>query len=151
MFNIISRKTILAYCKKHRDASSALKQWYHFIKYMKIRVIKNKKQHKEYLQRVDILLNKKVKKNTPEGEELELLLLLIEHYENEYFQIEFPDPIDVIKLKMLEKGIRNKDLVGKIGSKGYISSILNKKKPLTLDAAKIFKAELGISANLILY
>jgi HTH-type transcriptional regulator/antitoxin HigA len=118
---------------------------------MKIRVIKNKKQYKEYLQRVDILLNKKVKKNTPEGEELELLLLLIEHYENEYFQIEFPDPIDVIKLKMLEKGIRNKDLVGKIGSKGYISSILNKKKPLTLDAAKIFKAELGISANLILY
>ena len=118
---------------------------------MIIKVIKNKKQYKEYLQKVDNLINKRVKKNTPQGDQLELLLLLIKHYENECFPIDYPDPIDIIKLKMLEKGVRNKDLVGKIGSKGYISSILSKRKPLTLDTAKIFKKELGIPADILLY
>ena len=118
---------------------------------MIVKIIKNKKQYKEYLQRVDDLMNKKVKKNTPQGDQLELLLLLIKHYENENFPIDYPDPIDIIKLKMLEKGVRNKDLVGKIGSKGYISSILSKRKPLTLETAKIFKKELGIPAELLLY
>ena len=82
---------------------------------------------------------------------MELLLLLIKHYENEYYAIEYPDTVDIIKLKMMEKGLKNKDLVGKIGSKGYISSILNKRKPLTLEIAKIFKKELDISAELLLH
>jgi MoxR-like ATPase len=60
------------------------------------------------------------------------------------------NPIELIKLKMLEKGIRNKDLVGKIGSKGYISSILNKRKPLTLETAKIFKQELELPSDIFL-
>jgi HTH-type transcriptional regulator/antitoxin HigA len=61
-----------------------------------------------------------------------------------------PDPIDAIKLKMEEKGLRNKDLLGKIGSKGYISSILNRRKPLNLELARIFHRELGVSAEVLL-
>ena len=118
---------------------------------MIIKVIKNKRQYKQYLQKVDELLNKKVRKNTPLGDQLELLLLLIRHYENEHYVIELPDTVDIIKLKMMEKGVKNKDLVGKIGSKGYISSILNKRKPLTLEIAKIFRKELGISAEMLLH
>jgi HTH-type transcriptional regulator/antitoxin HigA len=117
---------------------------------MKFKVIKNKKQYNEYLAITDVLLSKKVKKNTAQGEELELLLVLIKHYEDQHFTIEHPDPIEIIKLKMLEKGIRNKDLIGKIGSKGYISSILNKRKPLTLETAKIFKQELEIPSDVFL-
>ncbi len=118
---------------------------------MNIKVIKNKRQYKQYLKKVDELLNKKVRKNTPLADQLELLLLLIRHYENEHYVIEHPDTVDIIKLKMMEKGVRNKDLVGKIGSKGYISSILNKRKPLTLEIAKIFRKELGISAEMLLH
>jgi HTH-type transcriptional regulator/antitoxin HigA len=118
---------------------------------MKFKVIKNKKQYNEYLAIADALLSKKVKKNSVQGEELELLLVLIKHYEDQYFPIEHPDPIEIIKLKMLEKGIRNKDLIGKIGSKGYISSILNKRKPLTLETAKIFKQELEIPSDVFLW
>jgi len=118
---------------------------------MIIKVIKNKRQYKQYLQKVNELINKKVRKNTPQGDQLELLLLLIRHYENEHYVIEHPDTVDIIKLKMMEKGLRNKDLVGKIGSKGYISSILNKRKPLTLEIAKIFRKELGISAEILLH
>jgi HTH-type transcriptional regulator/antitoxin HigA len=117
---------------------------------MKFKVIKNKKQYNEYLAIADALLSKKVKKNSTQGEELELLLVLIKHYEDQHFPIEHPDPIEIIKLKMLEKGIRNKDLIGKIGSKGYISSILNKRKPLTLETAKIFKQELEIPSDVFL-
>jgi len=117
---------------------------------MKFKVIKNKKQYNEYLAITDALLSKKVKKNTAQGEELELLLVLIKHYEDQHFPIDHPDPIEIIKLKMLEKGIRNKDLIGKIGSKGYISSILNKRKPLTLETAKIFKQELEIPSDVFL-
>ena len=117
---------------------------------MNIKVIKNKSQYKQYLLKVDELINKRVKKNTPQGDQLELLLLLIKHYENEHYAIDHPDIIEIIKLKMIEKGIRNKDLIGKIGSKGYISSILNKRKPLTFEIAKIFKKELDISADLLL-
>lgn len=115
---------------------------------MKFKVIKNKKQYNEYLTIADSLLSKKVKKSSPQGEELELLLVLIKHYEDQNYPIEYPDPIELIKLKMLEKGIRNKDLVGKIGSKGYISSILNKRKPLTLETAKIFKQELELPSDI---
>jgi HTH-type transcriptional regulator/antitoxin HigA len=117
---------------------------------MKFKVIKNKKQYNEYLAIADALLAKKIKKNSAQGEELELLLVLIKHYEDQHFPIEHPDPIEIIKLKMLEKGIRNKDLIGKIGSKGYISSILNKRKPLTLETAKIFKQELKIPSDVFL-
>jgi HTH-type transcriptional regulator / antitoxin HigA len=77
-------------------------------------------------------------------------LLLIKQYEDEHFPIQTPDPIEVIKLKMLEKGLKNKDLVGKIGSKGYVSALLNKRKPLTLEIARIFHNELGVSADILL-
>jgi len=51
---------------------------------------------------------------------------------------------------MQERGLKNKDLVGKIGTKGYVSAVLNKKKPLTLELAKIFHRELGIPADVLL-
>jgi HTH-type transcriptional regulator/antitoxin HigA len=51
---------------------------------------------------------------------------------------------------MEEKGLKNKDLVGLIGSKGYISSLLNGKKPLTLKIAKVFHKKLGVSADVLL-
>jgi HTH-type transcriptional regulator/antitoxin HigA len=61
-----------------------------------------------------------------------------------------PDPIEAIKLKMEELGMKNKDLVGKIGSKGYVSALLNKRKPLTLELARIFHRELHIPAEVLL-
>ncbi len=51
---------------------------------------------------------------------------------------------------MDERGLKNKDLVGKLGSKSYVSAILNKKKPMTLEIAKIFHKELGIAAETLL-
>lgn len=117
---------------------------------MKLKIIKTKKDYEEYLDWIDKIFDKKPKLNTPEGEKLQIALLLIKQYEDEHYPIPIPDAIEAIKVKMLEKGLKNKDLVGKVGSKGYISALLNKRKPLTLDLAKIFHNELGISSDILL-
>jgi len=117
---------------------------------MELRIIKSKKQYEQYLEWVDLQFDNKVKSNTPQGEKLQVALLLIKQYEDINFPIPKPDPIDAIKIKMDELGLKNKDLVGMVGSKGYISSLLNKKKPLTLELAKLFHKELNIPAEILL-
>ena len=117
---------------------------------MELKTIKTKKVYQAYLDRVDELFDKKVKPNSPDGEKLQVALLLIKQYEDAHCPIPVPDPIEAIKLKMLEKGIKSKDLVGIIGSKSYVSSLLSKKKPLTLEIAKIFHRELGVPADVLL-
>ena len=117
---------------------------------MELKIIKTKKQYKQYLDWVDVQFENKIKSTTPQGEKLQVALLLIKQYEDANYPIPLPDPIDAIKVKMNELGLKNKDLVGKMGSKGYVSSLLNKKKPLTLELAKLFHQELNIPAEVLL-
>lgn len=114
---------------------------------MELSVIKNKTQYKAYLKWVDEMFDKKISPKSPIGKKVEVALLLIKHYEDVHFAIPYPDPIETIKLKMTELGLKNKDLVGKFGSKGYVSSLLSGKKPLTLELAKLFHQELHIPAE----
>ena len=117
---------------------------------MELKIIKTKKQYGEYLDWADRMFDKKIKPGTAEGEKLQVALLLIKQYEDANYSIPYPNPIDAIKLKMQERGLKNKDLVGKIGSKGYVSALLNKRKPLTLELAKLFHHELSIPAEVLL-
>jgi len=117
---------------------------------MELKIIKTKKQYREYLDWVDKMFDKKVKPGAPEGEKLQVALLLIKQYEDANYPIPVPDPIEAIKLKMLEMGLKNKDLVGEVGSKGYVSALLNKRKPLTLELARLFHHKLGIPAEILL-
>jgi HTH-type transcriptional regulator/antitoxin HigA len=117
---------------------------------MELKIIKTKKQYEQYLDWIDVQFNNKVKSTTPQGEKLQVALLLIKQYEDANYPIPLPDPIDAIKFKMDELGLKNKDLVGKVGSKGYVSSLLNKRKPLTLELAKLFHQELNIPAEVLL-
>lgn len=117
---------------------------------MKLKAIKTNKDCESLLDWVDEMFDAKVKLNTPEGEALEVALILIKQYEDEKYPIPTPDPIEAIKIKMEEKGLKNKDFIGKVGSKGYVSALLNKRKPLTLELAKLFHKELGIPAEILL-
>lgn len=117
---------------------------------MELKIIKTKKQYEEFLDWVDMLFDEKVKADTPKGNKLQVALLLIKQYEDANYPIPLPDPIDAIRVKMDELGLKNKDLVGKVGSKGYVSSLLNKKKPLTLELARLFHQELNIPAEVLL-
>lgn len=116
---------------------------------MKLKVIKTKKEYTAYLNWVDEMFEKNVKPGSAEGDGLQVALLL-KQYEDEHFPIPYPYPIEAIKAKMEERGLKNKDLVGVVGSKGYVSALLNKRKPLTLDLARIFHKELGIPAEVLL-
>jgi HTH-type transcriptional regulator/antitoxin HigA len=117
---------------------------------MELRIIKTEEQYEEYLEWVDKQFDKKVKPDSPMKEKLQVALLLIKQYEDEHYPVPKPDPIEAIKIKMLERGLKNKDLVGKIGSKSYVSALLNKRKPLTLELARIFHKELQIPADILL-
>lgn len=117
---------------------------------MQLKIIKTKKQYQNCLDWVDKQFDKKVKSDSPQGEKVQVALLLIKQYEDLHYPIPVPDPIEVIKIKMQELGLKNKDLVGKVGSKGYVSALLNKRKPLTLELAKLFHREFSIPANVLL-
>lgn len=117
---------------------------------MELKIIKTKKEYQQYLEWVDRMFDKKVKPSTPEGKKLQVALLLIKQYEDIHYPVPVPNAIDAIKLKMLERGLKNKDLVGKVGSKGYVSALLNKRKPLTLELAKLFHKDLSIPAEVLL-
>ena len=117
---------------------------------MNIKIIKTKKEYQQYLAWVDEMFDNKVAPKSPEGEKLQVILLLIKQYEDQHYPVPKPDPIDAIKSKMLDLGLKNKYFEGKVGSKGYVSAILNKRKPLTLDLARFFHNELGIPADILL-
>jgi len=117
---------------------------------MKLKPIKTKKDYAAFLDWVDVQFDKKVKLNSTEGDTLQVALLLIKEYEDKHYPIPMPDPLKAIKLKMEEKGLKSKDLIGEIGSKGYVSCILSGKKPLTLEMAKIFHRKLGVPAAVLL-
>ncbi len=117
---------------------------------MELRIIKTKKQYQEYLDWIDEQFDSHVKPDSSLGEKVQVALLLLKQYEDANYPIPFPNAIDAIKLKMEERGLKNKDLVGMVGTKGYVSAVLNQKKPLTLELAKLFHRELRIPAEVLL-
>ena len=88
--------------------------------------------------------------DTKEAAELELLLLLVSDYEAKHFPLPAVDAVEVIKLKMEERGLKPKDLEPIIGSKGHVSQILNRKRALTLAVAKSLRVFLNIPAEVFL-
>lgn len=117
---------------------------------MELKPIKNEEECDELLDWVDAEFDAAPEPDSPEGHKLQIALLIIKAYEDEHYQIPAPDPIDAIKIKMDEKGLKSKDLVEWVGSKSYVSALLNRKKPLTLKLAKLFHEKLGIPAQVLL-
>jgi HTH-type transcriptional regulator / antitoxin HigA len=110
--------------------------------------ISNKTQYNQYLKIIDLLVD--CEENSPEEEVLELISILVEDYEHKYFPIEAPDPIEAIKIKMAEDGLKKKDLAKYFGSASRVSEVLNRKRPLTIDMIRKIHVGLGISAKTLL-
>jgi HTH-type transcriptional regulator / antitoxin HigA len=115
---------------------------------MNWKILKTKKQYTLALTRLEKIFD--AKKNTPEGDELELLSLLIEHYENHRFAIENPDPIEAIKFKLNQLGLKQQDLANVLGMKSRASEILNRKRKLNLDQIRKIHFLLGISLEVLM-
>lgn len=98
---------------------------------MKIKVIKTEEDYNKALVRLDEIFDAPV--NSQEGDEAELLSILIENYENEYYPIEAPDPIEAIRFRMEQLNMNKKDLADVIGYKSRVSEILSRKRKLSLN------------------
>jgi HTH-type transcriptional regulator / antitoxin HigA len=114
---------------------------------MNIELIKTKKDYNLALERLEQIFD--AKKGSEEGDELMILSLLIENYENEHFPIEMPDPVEAIKFRMEQLGYDQSDLASIIGLKSRASEILNRKRKLTLDMIRKLHAALNIPTEIL--
>jgi HTH-type transcriptional regulator/antitoxin HigA len=90
------------------------------------------------------------KKDTPEGDELDLLVTLVESYEMKHHPIPPPDPIDAIKFRMEQMGMNKADMVKYLGSQSRVSEILNRKRSLTLKMVRSLCKGLKIPAEILI-
>ena len=114
---------------------------------MNWKVIKTEKDYQIALKRLEDIFD--AKKGTKNGDELDLLSLLIDNYEKEKFPLDLPDPIEAIKFRMEQLGYNQKDLTEVIGLKSRVSEILNKKRKLSLEMIRKLHEVLGIPTEVL--
>jgi len=115
---------------------------------MEWKVIRTESTHKQAVKRAMEIFHAEA--GTPEDDELGVLLLLIKDYEDRTVKMPEVDVLEVIKEKMQEQGLKNKDLEPVIGSKGHVSSILSGRRELTLKMAQRLKDFFNLPAELFL-
>lgn len=115
---------------------------------MKIKPIKTKQDHKNALARIYQLLG--CKRNTLQGDELEVLIILVEKYEDEHYPIPPQDPIEAIKFRMEHMNLSRKELAKIVGYKSRVSEVLSGKRKLSLPMIRRLNKELNISAETLI-
>ncbi len=114
----------------------------------KIKPIRTDADYEAVLARVDALMD--AEHGTPEGEELDILTDLVEHYESKHVPMGYPTPIAAIEFRMEQAGLTPRDLVPFIGSRSKVSEVLSGKRPLTMAIARALHEHLGIPAEVLL-
>ncbi len=112
------------------------------------KVIKNEKEYDAALSRINELMD--ARPGTPEGEELELLSTLVELYEEKTHSIGLPDPVEAIKFRMEQAGLKQADLIPFIGSRSKVSEVLSRRRPLSITMIRKLHEGLGIPADVLL-
>lgn len=115
---------------------------------MEIKPIKTSNDYEKALDRLEIIFDAKI--GTKEGDELDILSILIEKYEKESFPIGMPDPIEAIKFRMEQLGMKQKDLAEIVGFKSRVSEILNRKRKLTIDMIRNLNQKLNIPSEVLI-
>lgn len=115
---------------------------------MEIKPIKTEQDYNKALERLELIFD--AKKDTPEGDELEVLGILIDRYENENFPIDLPDPIEAIKFRMEQMGYNQNDLAQIVGLKSRASEILNRKRKLSLEMIRKLHEALHIPTDVLI-
>ena len=115
---------------------------------MTVKPIKSKKDYHQAMERLEMIFD--AKKGTPQGDELEVLSILIEKYEDEHFPIVLPDPIEAIKFRMEQLGYNQVDLAKVVGLKSRASEILNGKRKLSLEMIRQLHDKLRIPTDVLI-
>ena len=114
---------------------------------MKTKILKTEQEYNEACNRIHSLMlssETAIEPDSPEGEEMELLSLLVEKYEMEHHLLGIPDPIEAIRFRMDQMNLRQADIAPLFGGKTRVSEVLNRKRPLTLKMITLLNRYLGI-------
>jgi len=116
---------------------------------MNWKVLKTEEDYNKASMRLMEIFHAKM--NTPESDELDLLLVLVKDYDDKHYKLPELDALEVIKYKMQEMGMKAKDLESIIGSKGHVSAILSGKREITLKMAQKLKDYFSLPADVFLH
>lgn len=114
---------------------------------MKTKILKTEQEYNEACERIYTLINSNenaIEADSLEGEEMELLSLLVEKYEQEHYPVEAPNPIEAIKFRMEQMNLKQTDIAPLFGGKTRVSEVLHGKRPLTLKMITLLNRYLGI-------
>lgn len=117
---------------------------------MKAKVIKSRKEHEAALARVHELMQKDLKRGSPELDELELLALLVADYEDKHFPVPPPDPLEAIKFRLDQLGLDESHLNTLLGSRQRRSEIFNGRRKLSLSMIRTLHKQLRIPAETLI-
>jgi HTH-type transcriptional regulator / antitoxin HigA len=112
---------------------------------MEIAPIKTQRDYRRVLEEIEGLMM--AKRNTPEGDRLDVLVTLVEAWERKHYPLDLPDPVEAIKYRMDQNGLQPRDLIPFIGSRNRVHEVLNRRRPLTLKMIWRLHAGLGIPAE----
>ncbi|MFN6112613.1 MAG: type II toxin-antitoxin system HigA family antitoxin [Bacteroidota bacterium] len=115
---------------------------------MTVRPVKSESDYRRALERIEILMESSSSRQR--NDELELLSILVEHYESMQFRIDKPTPIEAIRFRMSQSGMRAKDLVAFIGSPSKVSEVLSGKRGLSISMIRNLSRGLRIPADVLL-
>jgi len=112
---------------------------------MEIKPIRTKRDYEAALKEIERLMD--AKRNSLEGDRLDVLVTLVEAYEAKHYPLDLPDPVEAIKFAMEQRNLTVKDLVPYIGRPNRVYEVLNRKRPLTMAMAWKLHKGLGIPAE----
>ena len=115
---------------------------------MTIKPIKTERDYQKALKEIERLWD--AKPNTPKGDRLEVLVTLVEAYEQKHYKVEPPDPVEAIKFRMEQLGLKASDLAKILGGRSRVSEVLNRKRKLTVDMMRSLRRRLDIPAESLL-
>lgn len=118
---------------------------------MHLKVIKNEAEHQQAIAALVELMDHNPAEGTDEADQLDVLSLLIERYEEEHFPIDLPGPVEAILFRMEQQGLSQKDLVPYFGSASRVSEVLKRKRPLSVNMMRKLNRKLGIPAEVLLH
>ncbi|MDT5427516.1 hypothetical protein RND20_005815 [Providencia rettgeri] len=116
----------------------------------RLRILKNDSDYDEAMERISELMDLNPEVDSDDGNELEMIALLIEDYEKKNCFIEKPSPIEAIKFRMDQSGMSQKDMIPFIGSASKVSEVLNGKRPLSINMIKKIHSGLEIPLDILI-
>jgi HTH-type transcriptional regulator/antitoxin HigA len=115
---------------------------------MEIKPIRSNADHERALLEIQRLWG--AKEGTAEGDRLDVLVTLVDAYENEHFPIDPPDPIEAIRFRLEQQGLDTRALVGVIGGRSRVYEVMNRKRSLTLEMIRRLHERFGIPAEVLI-